>query len=209
MNVTNQLNVLGTTFYNTRLESDFNKFVNFSRPLYKSFCYQYTKNTTQIDDVLSSFYIKIYYKIDKYNDQFAFSTWSYTILKNELFHVFKMQKKSFKYFVSMDEEIFNEQAPLEDTIDERIFRLIALIELLPEHYRTIIKNKYFDSLTTEEMLLMYDVNDQILKNNMHHAYASLKQLFKDPKKYKAPIRTIVGNRLADGITKYKINNDNG
>jgi RNA polymerase sigma-70 factor (ECF subfamily) len=91
------LQELGEVFFNLKTEESFTEVYHILSPRLKRFISGYLKapNFSQddIDDCVSNSMIKIYMNIHQYNSYWNFSTWSYTIAKNEALKKIAKSKK--------------------------------------------------------------------------------------------------------------------
>lgn len=93
----NNLQELGEAFFNSRSEQSFTEIYFVLSPRLKRFISGYLKSPqfTQddIDDCVSNCMTKVYLNIHQYNSYWNFSTWAYTIAKNEALKKIDRQKK--------------------------------------------------------------------------------------------------------------------
>lgn len=81
------LQELGETFFNLRTEQSFTDVYHILTPRLKKFVAGYLKSPQftldDVEDCVSNSMTKVYLNIHQYNPYWNFSTWSYTIAKNE------------------------------------------------------------------------------------------------------------------------------
>lgn len=93
----NNLQELGEIFFNSRSEQSFADVYMILCPRLKRFVSGYLKppqfTQDDIDDCVSNCMTKVYLNIHQYNSYWNFSTWTYTIAKNEALKKIDRQKK--------------------------------------------------------------------------------------------------------------------
>lgn len=115
------------------------------KPGLTSFVRKYMKDEDSTKDVVNKTFVRIWEKVDQYNPQFHFSTWTYTIAKREAIGVLREREKmrsredivpvtscdqlyDISFDVASDKDIFQELYNL--TLKE--------ISLLREPYRRVM-----------------------------------------------------------------------
>ena len=93
----NNFTELAVTFKYDKSEKNYTLLFNaLKRPLLK-YINGIVKDSAIANDIFQDVAIKVFEKIDKYNENFSFSTWVYTISKNECFiHLKKSKAKQRK-----------------------------------------------------------------------------------------------------------------
>jgi RNA polymerase sigma-70 factor (ECF subfamily) len=99
------LQQLGMQYFNTRTHENYIILYNELKPRFQFFINKYYNAANElshmdVEDCVSDALLKIFINIDSYNEYFKFSTWSYTIAKNEA--LIKLSKKKKYKEVSMN-----------------------------------------------------------------------------------------------------------
>ena len=129
---------------------------------------------------------KAFNKLHSYTPKFAFSTWLYTIAKNNLIDYLrkkKLQTISLSNVFDSDEEnsqvlqipsnVLNPEAELEKK--QRIKILRKIVEQLNPNYRVLVKLRYFKEYTYDEIAQELKIPIGTVKAQLHR---SREQLFK-------------------------------
>jgi len=129
---------------------------------------------------------KAFNKLHSYTPKFAFSTWLYTIAKNNLIDYLrkkKLQTISLNNMFDSDEEnvqvlqipanVLNPEAELEKK--QRIKILRKIVEQLNPNYRVLVKLRYFKEYTYDEIAQELKIPIGTVKAQLHR---SREQLFK-------------------------------
>lgn len=118
-------------------------------------------------DLTVETFAKAFEKLDKYQPEFAFSTWLFRVATNNCIDFLRKKKLNTQSIHGMiDEE--GEEKPLQikaDTLNpeessirkQQTEELKLLIESLPPRYRNLITLRYFDELSYEEIAQHLDL----------------------------------------------------
>jgi RNA polymerase sigma factor (sigma-70 family) len=108
------LQTLAANFHSTKSERDFTKLYERLRPGVFVFLKKYLPNLDDIEDAVSLTFAKAWSKIDQYDPYYQFSTWVYTIAKNEALQIIRTRnkKKELSY-----ESLTESGAPLDKYIE--------------------------------------------------------------------------------------------
>lgn len=124
--------------------------------IFTYFYYNLAKNKEQAEDLTSDTFLKAFDKFDNYNDNFAFSTWIFTIAKNTLFDYYKKQK----YDIQLDEiseinykEFLSYESDIWKNIDnkEKIEDFSNALKKLDLAQKEVIIMKYINDFSNKEI----------------------------------------------------------
>jgi len=118
-------------------------------------------NREDVEDLTQEAFIKAFNSLDKFDSQFAFSTWLFKIATNNCIDY--IRKKKLKTY-SIDKEIStdeddmkfeipdSEYLPDKEIIDKQRKKILAnAIERLPARYKTVILMRHRDDMEYEEI----------------------------------------------------------
>ena len=118
-------------------------------------------------DLTVETFAKAFEKLDKYQPEFAFSTWLFRIATNSSIDFIRKKKLNTTSMHSMvngdgEEQTLEIRADTLDPEEQSIKRqqtkeLKALIDSLPTRYRNLITLRYFDELAYEEIAQQLDL----------------------------------------------------
>lgn len=101
------------------------------------------------EDLASTVFLKIYQKLDEYDDSKAsISTWIYTIANNTVIDYFRTRKvyeevpETIAAMTSIDDDIISE---------EMVAGLAKALKQLPERERDILVLRYYDNMTLKDI----------------------------------------------------------
>lgn len=112
-------------------------------------------------DLVQEVFEKVYVKLDTYNSTYAFSTWLYTIAER---HTIDYLRKKKLETISIDKPVATKDGELEIQIpdssklpDNKIIKkeryniVHNAIDSLPEKYKNVIKLRYLEELSYDEI----------------------------------------------------------
>ncbi len=133
------------------------KYISYTRNL----VYRMISNREDMEDLTQEAFIKAFHSLDKFDSQFAFSTWLYKIATNNCIDYLR-KKKLHTY--SIDKDISSGDDDMQFEIpdsnylpdrdimdDERKVILEKAIEQLPARYKKVILLRHRDELEYEEI----------------------------------------------------------
>ncbi|MDR7074947.1 RNA polymerase sigma factor SigW [Fictibacillus barbaricus] len=150
-------------------------------------CFRMVGNGHEAEDLAQETFLKAYRNIDKYNNDFKFSTWIFRIATNLC--IDRLRKKKPDYYLDAEvpgtegANIYSQLAvedPLPEEVvteNERRNELQQEIMKLPEKYRTAIVLKYVEDLSLEEISQIMDIPVPTVKTRIHRGREALKKVF--------------------------------
>ena len=87
------LQTIALDFVEKRNNSSYTKLINRLKPGLQSYVYKYIKDRDICNEVLSQTFITVWEKIEQYKPVFNFSTWVYTIARNEALGQIRGEKR--------------------------------------------------------------------------------------------------------------------
>jgi RNA polymerase sigma-70 factor (ECF subfamily) len=184
-NKPDSLKDLGFKFKETRSEKVFTELYNRIRPGLYNYIFQVVKDHDDTENLISYVMSTVYNKIDTYDPKWHISTWIYRIAytsacmelryrkgrKTTNMSVLEMSENknliSKIEFESMETykdvlEIAEEKAEA----DENSLRLRRIVSQLPDEYRVVIEEKFFNDLKYEEIARKLDIPLHTVKNRI-------------------------------------------
>ena len=145
----------------------FNKF----SPKMLSVCRQYIKDLHKAEDVMISAFMKVFLHLESYSHSGSFEGWIRRIMVNECISFLRVQKKLHyteeEYFFEESTDEINQQFSLE--------QIQALIDNLPEGYRTIFILYAIEGYKHREIAKMLRISEGTSKSQFSHARKILQQ----------------------------------
>ena len=135
-------------------------------------------------DIIQETYVKAYFNLPRYNADYTFGQWVYTIARN-LFIDYARRKRSAGSTVSIDSnttgEMINPACDMPNPEERIISRqrsslLDNLLEELPAHYRIMIQLRFIKEYSYEEIAEQLGMPIGTVKTQIHRAREKLCRL---------------------------------
>lgn len=134
-------------------------------------------NSDETDDTVQEIFVKIYKGLPRFKGKARFSTWAYTIARNEAINALNRRKKNL-YNI----EEFNNLAASNDTPEEAYSKKESALNLenyikrLDKDYRAVIELRYLADKSYLEVADIMDIPIGTVKTYIHRAKLRLKEL---------------------------------
>ncbi|TAH26058.1 MAG: sigma-70 family RNA polymerase sigma factor [Cytophagales bacterium] len=163
----------------------------YKKPVYHMIL-KMVRNVDDADDLTIEAFSKAFRNLKKFNPEYTFSTWLFRIATNNCIDFIRKKKlDTFSINTSykddngdaMDIDIkdFNLN-PQEETIkSEKINIIQAIVTKLPPKYQVLVKLRYFQELSYEEIAVEIDAPLGTVKAQLHRARELLYDLVKHRK----------------------------
>ena len=163
-------------------ESHRNRLASIMYPKLKYFIWKFFNNDDEADEVLHNTLYKIFKGLEKYNSEYRFTTWIYTIAKNEaLLHQHNLK---VQYATSLDTLLKLPYIPddsqkmneTENLIETLYLATAAEIQLLPEGVeKSILIDRELNSMKGNEIAEKYQMNLNTVKTKIRKARKTIKE----------------------------------
>jgi RNA polymerase sigma-70 factor (ECF subfamily) len=154
-----------------------------------SICLRMVRNRDEASDLSQESFIKVFHSLDRYNPQYAFSSWLFKITSNLCIdHIRKRRITTF----GMDDPIDGEKGEIQRQYEssepnpeetyirgEKVRRLEDAIAALPEHYRIMLVLRHQEDLSYEEIADTLSIPLGTVKARIHRAREMLKGILDD------------------------------
>jgi RNA polymerase sigma-70 factor (ECF subfamily) len=162
-------------------ERDRNRLASIMYPKLKYYIWKFFNDADETDEVLHNTLFKIFKGLTSYNDKFRFTTWIYTIAKNEsLLHQYKLRSKFAVRLDSMLTPPIIEDTALSNLEREICMELLYSIthsemNSLPDSLeKSILIDKELNSMKGNEIAEKYNMNLNTVKTKIRKARKMLK-----------------------------------
>ncbi len=130
------------------------------------------------EDVLADTFVKSWQKINQINSPDALSGWLYQIARNNIIDYYRVKKET----VSLDEvsETLQDLAEPVNEVDASLLqkRILKILKQLPEEQEQVVKYRFFEDLTNEEIAYIMGKSEGAVRVIQHRAITKLKELLK-------------------------------
>lgn len=127
-------------------------------------------HASDVDDLLQETFIKVYINLHRYNPEYTFGQWVYTIARNTFIDFIRRRQDD----LSIDER-FMSPPSLAPTPEESVINLQqrsqieSYLERLSPRYRHLIQLRFFDELSYEEIAAKLTLPLGTVKTQIHRA----------------------------------------
>jgi len=170
-------------------EAAFEMLLNRYRGAIFNLCFRMTRHPEDARDLAQEIFIKVFSLLDRYDEEYAFSSWLFRIATN---HCIDYLRRNRLRFLSLeggmrleDEEIefqLPDSGPHPDTVLQRkeaLDRLEEVIAELPPHYRVITLLRHDQELSYEEIASILDLPLGTVKARIHRARNMIQKMLKN------------------------------
>lgn len=157
-------------------------------PIY-NLCWRMARNDEDARDLAQEVFIKVFRLLDRYDEQYAFSSWLFRIATNHCIDHLRRQRLRFlsveRDGAGEDEESemqIPSTGPEPDVVMERrqaLEKLEEVIAELPPHYRVITLLRHDQQLSYEEIAETLQLPLGTVKARIHRARNMIQQLLKE------------------------------
>ncbi len=157
--------------------------------LVNNLIYRMIYNKEDVEDLTQEAFIKAFNSLEKFDHQFAFSTWLYKIASNNCIDYLRKKKLST---ISIDKEIDSEDDDLRFEIPDNDYKpdrnildtekkkiLEDAIASLPEKYKTVILLRHQDEMEYEEIAQKLNIPLGTVKAHIFRGRELLNKYLKD------------------------------
>jgi len=157
-------------------EDAFNElYMRYSQHMYAYFYKMLYQDKELAADFTQTLFLKLYEKANFYNDQFAFSTWIYTMASNMCKNEYRRQSRS-EPIIKIPLQLFDITEPKgPGNLDSEIFQKhlqVAINELEAIHRQCFVL-RYQDELSIKEIAVIVDCPVGTVKSRLYYALKKL------------------------------------
>lgn len=144
------------------------------------------KNKDLSEDIFQDTYVKVVNSLQKgkYNEEGKFLPWVMRIAHNLMIDHFRKQKKMHMVRSNNDFDIFDIIKDDSINVDDRLIRdqifndLRALIDLLPNDQKEVLKMRYFEEMSFKKIAEYFDISINTALGRMRYALINIRVLSK-------------------------------
>ena len=165
----------------------------YKKPVYHMIL-KMVRNVDDAEDLTIEAFAKAFKNLRKFNPEFTFSTWLFRIATNNCIDFIRKKKLDT---LSINNPYKNDEGdstdidikdvnldPQEEAIKSQKVEIIqTIVTKLPSKYQTLVKLRYFDELSYEEIAEQIDAPLGTVKAQLHRARELLYDLIKNRKDF--------------------------
>ncbi len=142
------------------------------------FAMSYVKDAEQSEDLVQDLFFRIWLDREKLTITTSIKAYLYTSVRNRCLNEVKARARMRVYDEAVDERT-QEEGRGEDEHSERIARVQAAIELLPEERRKVFKLSRYEGLKYREIAERLGISVKTVENQMGKALGTLREELAD------------------------------
>lgn len=139
-----------------------------NRMLRSAFCM--SRNQAEAEDLVQETFLQAFKTADRFKGRSKIYTWLYGIMLN----CFRAKRRKKKYHVDIDNVAEIESPPLIVKEATKIEVIHDAINSLDKDQATIIKLRYFENKTIEEIANILEISKGTVKSRLHYAREKIK-----------------------------------
>lgn len=144
-------------------------------PIFR-FIYQRVESTEQAAEVCSQTFLKAMSCLSQYKDKgLPFSSWLYTIARNEVNMFYRRQKSERNFYLNLTEEHTLTADIAEDELINPETLLKPLLESLKPEDLELIEMRYFEKRSFSEIAVITNISETNAKVKVHRILAKLRE----------------------------------
>lgn len=134
------------------------------------------------DDLLQETFIKVYINLHKYNATYTFGQWIYTIARNTFVDFVRKRHQDISIDEKFTSPVSDIPNPEESVINlQQRHQLESSLNQLPPRYRELIKMRFFEEYSYEEIAEKLSIPMGTVKTQIHRARAQMCRLIMNDK----------------------------
>lgn len=186
---------LTQSYLETHSERDFGLLYERIKPGLRSYVSRIVSDQEAIDDIISNTFIKMWTKIDQFDQKWSISTWLYRIARNEALGWLNEQKEksSLNQLTEFGVQASTYGLLLDTEVDESLFKTeidwkeedndfqsmldstICAIYNLEDSYRDICQDRLLNGLKYQDLSEKYNLPLQTIKNRIRRGKILIQQ----------------------------------
>lgn len=153
-------------------EDAFIEFVDAYKKKLVMFCYSYTKDIHEAEDLSQEVFIKFYKSIDYFRFESSISTYLFQIARNYCIDYYR-RKRIRQIFIGLDKA--KESVEYMNNEDRMIIRQCILD--LPENLRTMVILYYYVGMSEKDIGKIFNISNRAVEGRLYRAKQKLKKEF--------------------------------
>ncbi|TYB32137.1 MAG: RNA polymerase sigma factor [Candidatus Mcinerneyibacterium aminivorans] len=158
------------------------------RMFVKNIARKFSNENNRVEEILQNTFLKVFMKIDQFKKNAKFSSWLYTICKNEG-RMFLREREKYRKFKNIEDRMDHFERKENKSIDEKVElkdlkkTVKKAISELPKHYQQVLKKAAFEGKKYQEIAEELDLTTPQVKSRLYRARQKLKEMLAKHIKY--------------------------
>ncbi len=149
-------------------------------------CLRYVGDRMEAEDLMVSGFVKVFAKIGQYSGEGSFEGWMRRLFVNECLMALRKKKQAT---VSLDSACFGQLGAGNGQLPDSQLNadeLMALVQQLPEGYRTVFNLYAIEGYPHQEIAAMLNISEGTSKSQLSKARAALQNMLGTASEKKCP-----------------------
>ncbi|GAB3997671.1 RNA polymerase sigma factor [Spirosoma daeguense] len=136
-----------------------------------------TKNSEQAEDFTHDIFLKVFNKLDAFQERSSFSTWLYSISFNYCSDQIRLAKRLTT--ITLEDVVKHDFPELKDTAihEETMFLVKRAMETVSPKERTLLRLKYEDGMSIDAIAQKYNLKSSTIKMRLKRTRDKLQRLY--------------------------------
>lgn len=144
-----------------------------------AFAMQYVKDSERAEDLVQDLFYRLWLDRERLNVTTSMKAYLFTAVRNRCLNEVKVQGRMRSLVEERDDVVDGEVGRSEDEHTERIARVQAAIEALPEERRKVFKLSRYEGLKYHEIAERLGISVKTVENQMGKALKTLREELAD------------------------------
>ncbi|MCK8491744.1 MULTISPECIES: RNA polymerase sigma factor [Spirosoma] len=168
---------LVNSFQNTNSPDSFEAL--YSRYVSKVYhkCLSITKDSEAAQDYTQDIFIKVFNKLDSFQNQSTFSTWLYSIAHNYCLDQLRISKRLTTEPLSDEQANGLPETSSAFVLEERIEELEGVLNQLPKEEVKLLRQKHEQGLSIRALSQQYGISESAVKMRLKRSREKLQKLY--------------------------------
>jgi RNA polymerase sigma factor (sigma-70 family) len=140
-------------------------------------CLSMTKDSEKAEDFTHDIFLKVFDKLNGFQQRSSFSTWLYSIAFNYCADQLRLAKRFNTTDITDGIEQYMDESQESLLHEESILMVKQAMETLSVKERSLLRLKYEDGLSIEEIAQLYDLKPSAVKMRLKRSREKVHQLY--------------------------------
>lgn len=140
-------------------------------------CLSITQDSTQAQDFTHDIFLKVFDKLDHFQERSSFSTWLYSISYNYCMDQLRLAKrlKTVEFDTDVDYDVVDSDEA--KVVEQMHQQLNLLLETLPADEATLLRLKYEQGLSIDDIARHFNLKNSAVKMRLKRSRDKLQQMY--------------------------------
>jgi RNA polymerase sigma-70 factor (ECF subfamily) len=145
-------------------------------------CLGFVSSKEEAQDLTHDVFVKLFVKLSTFKANSKFSTWLYAFTYNFCVNYIQRDLKNQKKIISLEEELIEDNEPVDEISDEQIHslkaeKLSAALQIIKVDEKAILLMKYQDDFSIKEIAAAFEISESAVKMRLSRAKLNLIKIY--------------------------------